>query len=69
MLTIHLNENFMPCSSYMKLCNLLYSIIVRSRNIFKKLQVDFANLVLVGKKFRDYRIRWNPNKQKGKRRR
>ena len=55
----------MPCSSYMTLYNLLYSIIVRSRNIFKNTTTDSANVVLRGIKLRDYRIRSNPNKQKG----
>ena len=41
MLAIPFSENFMPCSSYMKLYNLLVSISVRSRNILKEYQWFF----------------------------
>ena len=36
MLAIDLSENCMPCPSYMKLYNLVYSTSVKSRNIFKE---------------------------------
>ena len=35
-LAIDLSENCMPCPSYMKLYNLVYSTSVKSRNIFKE---------------------------------